>query len=421
MPRFLCLWWPQFPAWALQRSDPALQGRPLLVYQAGHIVAVSPEAHQLGAQDEGTLHRAQSQFPQAVFRPLHGPTLQAIWAEILTALLDFTPYLESLRPGLLIADVRPPRAVLPLVRQWGVQGGVADDRSTAELAAFTTLPGTLRAVRPGQSGAFLKRIPLTALAAAGLRSDALERLGWFGWQRVGDLSHLTHRQLAAQFDQGKLLFRYAQAGDQRPVGFYRQPPLIQAAFTFDEPVREPYEWEPVLDLLIEQVLAALRDQGAQTVGLSVETPHGVRRGHRLLHEALTGKRVLQETARRLLVELLGMGQPMRRLVLQLGALHPLTPQQGRLFGRQRPPASVAIRALEDRFPGALRRIVMLDKNAYLPETAFRLEPVTAGNPEKQTAPRRIAPRPATSRRPLPKQKTPQSTAPSTPTTLPLAL
>ena len=38
--------------------------------------------------------------------------------------------------------------------------------------------------------------------------------------------------------------------------------------------------------------------------------------------------------------------------------------------------AAVVRALEERFPGALRRIVMLDRNAYLPERAYRFEPIS---------------------------------------------
>jgi nucleotidyltransferase/DNA polymerase involved in DNA repair len=384
MPRFLCLYWSNFPAWVAQHNEPALRGRPVVVHQGGRIIAASPEAEQVGAQAGWTLHRTQAQLPDAICRPLHGPTMQAVWSELLSALLDFTPYLESLRPGWLMADVRPARAVLPLVRQWQAQGGVADDRATSELAAFTTAPGVLRSVRAGQSPTFLRRVPLSVLAAAGLRDDSLERLGWFGWQHTGDLTQLTQRQLLAQFDQGKLLYRYAHAADQRPVTFYRQPPTVTATFSFDMPARQPYEWEPVLGFMIEQAVTGLKERGAQTVSLSITTPQGIRRGHRLLPVLTTEKRPLYEAARRLVRQLMAPGanepnskvMPLQGLTLQLGALHALPPLQESMFGRKRPPLQVAVRAVDERFPGALQRIVLLDKNAYLPETAFRLEPVT---------------------------------------------
>lgn len=408
MPRFLCLWLPDFAAWAAAYADPSLREQPVLAYRAGRIVAISSEARAAGAQVGWTLHRAQAQLPSAVFWPIHGPTINAVWAEVVAALLDFTLYIESQRPGLLRADVRPPCAVLPLLRQWQAQSGVADDRATAELAALTTTRGTLRSVHTGQSAAFLRHVPLTALQEAGVRDDTLERLRWFGWRSVGDLCYLKERQLAAEFDQGRLLFSYAQASDLRPISLYRQPPVSATTFAFDTPVREPREWEPVLALLIEQNLAALQGRGAETVTVIIETANAVQRAHRLLHSLTADKRSFQETARRLLLSLLQNHAPMRRLTLQLGELRVLPAVQGSLFGTKRPPVSVALRAVEERFPGQLQRIVMLDRHAYLPERAFRLDPISPDEELAQPKRDRLKRTPAKNRR----AKAPQPKAPT---------
>lgn len=391
MSRYGCLWIPDFAAWAAQQSEPKLQGKPVLVHQGRHIVAASTEARLAGAETGWTLHRAQAQLPDAVYWPLHGPTVNAVWSETIAALLEFTPYIESLKPGLLLMDVRPPGRVLLLVRQWQAQCGVADDRATAELAAFTAAPGTMRVVRSGQSAAFLRRVPLSILTCAGLRTDSLQRLAWFGWQNVGDLAHLTKRQLTAQFDQAPLLFRYAQAADTRPLSFYRQSPVISTYFNFETPVREPYEWLPVLRLLIEQAHAALQGQGAQTIGVQVATDSGMQRGYRMLPCLTTESRPFNEVAQHILTGMMRTSAPMLSLRVQLGALRALPPTQTRLFGRERPSIGVAVRAVEERFPGALCRIVMLDKNAYLPEAAFRLEPITIGNADHSVS-SRCAPR-----------------------------
>ena len=405
MPRFVCLWWPDFAAWAMQRSDPNLAERAVLIHQRGSIVAASLEARQAGVQTGWTLYRAQAQLqllvPDAAFLALHGPTVHSAWNDVLLDLLALTPCLESWQPGLLLADVRPSGLVVPLLRVWqgqnasvrgAVRGGVADDRSTAELAAFTASPGTLRSVRSGQSAAFLKGVPLTSLTSLstglpvaqsiGLREDTVQRLGWFGWHRVGDLSHLSKRQLKAQFDQGELLFRYAQADDKRPVSFYREPPVSSATFTFEQAVREPCEWESVLCLLIEQCLTKLQDgplghsgQGAQNITIVVDSISGVRRASRLLHSLTNDRRVFLELAQRMMREEL-VGVSFMQLSVQLRELQALPVEQGSLFGARRASPRVAIQAMQERFPGVLQRIVMLDKNAYLPETAFRFEPMT---------------------------------------------
>lgn len=411
MARFSFLWIPHFAAWAAVQADPALHRRPVVVHQGGRIIAVSRLAEQGGAQVGWTVHRAQSQLPEAVLWPLHGPTVAGVWSEVIAALLELTPCLESQRPGALVADLRPPQLVVPVLRQWQAQGdsggggigecgvgvcgvgqcGVADDRTTAEVAAFTAAPGTLRQIRPGHSLAFLRHVPLNTLSWAGLRADTLQRMGWFGWRYIGDLSGLTRRQLVTQFDQGALLYRYAQASDVRPVGFFRSPPTASAAFTFETPVREPYQWQAVLDLLVEQALSDLNGRGAQTLTLQIATPRGLQRRHRLLHDLTAEKRVFYEAAHWLLIDHLREAprgaESFFQLRVTLAGLTALPAVQGSLFGRERPPVQVAVRAMQERFPGALRQIVMLDRCAYLPETAFRFDPITTENIENETAKR----------------------------------
>jgi nucleotidyltransferase/DNA polymerase involved in DNA repair len=412
MPRFVCVFWPDFAAWAARRTDPALAGKVILIHQRGYIVAASPAAYDNGAQHGWTLHRAQAQLqprvPDVVFLPFHGPTVNSAWSDVLDALLDITPCIESPTPGFLLADIRPPQAIKPLLRIWAneeapVRAGVADDRAAAELAALTARPGTMRKVPPGQSVAFLQCVPMSSLTAltqvfprTGIKDETVARLHLFGWHSVGDLAPISKRQLVSQFDQGELLFRYAQSSDFRTVPFYRQPPTASATFIFEQAIREPWEWEGVLTLLVSECLAALKGQAAQCLSMALDTGDAIQRASHLLHAATTVPRTFLETAHRLMIGRF-RGVAFYGVTLQLRDLQSVAPVQGSLFddGRQaRDKAQKAIRAMQRRFPGALQRVVMLDKKAYLPERAFRLEPIT----EEHTASTSTKPAPRKARR-----------------------
>ncbi len=382
MPRFFCLWIPHFPAWAAMRSDPALRDRPLLVFAGGHIIAASPLALETGTplglraggERPWTVARVRSLLPDAVILPHHGPTTDWAWSQVLEALADLSPRVESVRPGLALADLRPPSLALPLVREWGACGGVADDRVTAEIAAFSTSSGTLRTVRPGESPAFLGRMPLALLEHLGVGEGTRERLGWFGWRFIGDLKALSPRQSKAQFPESAILNRCGGADDVRPVTLWQPPPSVAARFVWEEPVSEPGEIEPVLEMLLSQALAGLGDQATATVALGLSAKTGTLWHHKLLHQPTRDPRPLGMALRSLLGLLLPPEKTTFEAVeLRLGCLRS-GGVQGSLFEARRPPVEVAIRAVEARFPARLCRIVMVDRAAYLPETAFRLEP-----------------------------------------------
>lgn len=386
--RFLCIRIPHFPAWAAQRADASLADKPVLVYDRGRVLAASPSALERGVEIGCTLHRAEAMWPDCLACPHHVPTTMVVWEDVLESLYGLTPCLESIYPGQLMAEVRPPSAVKPLLERWGAHGGVADDRIAAELAAVTAQAGKLRTVTAGKTIEFLHCLPITVLNEIGVHPDAIERLGWFGWTTIAHLRPLARRQMLAQFEQGALLYRYAQADDTRPVPPFREPPVIEVTYEFEDSAHEPWEIEPVLDWLERQAREQLDQRFACSVTVTLLTKAGTLRSSRLLREPTAQVYPLRQAAYGCLQELLsgqagaaGSRIPSRlaviRATLRLSQLRSAPGIQAELFEPVRPPVQKALRALERRFPGTMRRIVTLDSDAYLPEEAFRLDPIEA--------------------------------------------
>ncbi len=441
MLRFFCVWIPDFAAWAAARHDPALQAlagqalerrdparrdTPLLIYRGGRVIAASPAARESGVQVGWSLPRAQALLPEATALPHHAALMALAWQEVLQTLYGLTPYLESLRPGLAlasglaVASLKSATAARAQLQAWGAQAGIADDRTTAELAALTAPPGELHIVPPGAGRDFLSQVAIHHLAEVGISAATIERLGWFGWRTVGDLHSLTRQQLRAQFPEGELLFRYAQARDVRPVAAYWPPPVLQAHFEFEEPVCEPWEWEPVLDHLLEQVQDQLDGRSARTITIGLEARRagsGAARRvsrKRLLREPVAALPRLRAEARLVLAMLQnalhghslqsqctnGRGAPlavaMTRLEVELGGLEDTGAVQHNLFAA-RPAVYAVLAALEARFPGAVQRIVTLDRHAYLPEAGFRLVPLTAADLRPPHVPKPVSRRRAVTR------------------------
>lgn len=375
MSRFFCLWIQDFPAWAAVREDMSLRDKPVLVYSSGHIIAVSPEARAAGAQVGWTINRAKAQLPEAAYLPHYAPTTQAAWESVLETLYSLTPRIEAVRPGLALADIRPVSRISPYLRKWNACGGLADDRTTAELAAYTAGPGKGVSVPRGGSRAFLRTVPISLLAETGIEANTLERLEWFGWDSVGKLTPLTRQQLAIQFQDGATLYRYAQAKDLHPLPAYKLPPVISASYAFEIAVRQPYEVEPVLALLIENAFSQLDQRDPHSLSIGIECRGRWRYHHRLLRDEVINQRTLREMATRGLAGLLGPRVEVSTLTVRLSGLAQRPGVQQSLFDPQRPTVERVMRALQARFPAALCRIKMLDSEAYLPEEGFRLEPV----------------------------------------------
>lgn len=157
---------------------------------------------------------------------------------------------------------------------------------------------------------------------------------------------------------------------------YRLPESIEAHYEWDEPALEPCQVEPVLDHLLEQACAQLQGRVAGSVTVVAQTPTGWKRGRRLLRDATSSLHLLRLAAQRALEGAWRPGQAARVVEVRLSELAQPQAIQGRLFGPTRPNVQTAIQAMQQRFPGALMRAVLVDQNAYLPEEAFRFEPVS---------------------------------------------
>jgi hypothetical protein len=177
-----------------------------------------------------------------------------------------------------------------------------------------------------------------------------------------------------------LLYRYGQCEDIRPVTPYQPPPSIHKHQELEEAVAEPGEIEPLVGLLIQEAVTELEGKLCHCLIVRLENRTGDSvewlRAVRLLPDATGDARVLGRAALVALNSLLRPGLCVRRVEAQLCQLASPKPVQAQLFGRNRASLQKALEMMERRFPGVLKRIVMVDANSYLPEKAFRLEPIS---------------------------------------------
>jgi hypothetical protein len=367
-----CFLLSDFPAWAFVRS--ARPPQPIIVVEHDRVVAATRGARRRGVAPGLPLGRAAALAPGAQIRVRDRGLEAAAWEGVLARLHAETPYLESPRPGEAFARPAGGRgAWAALASGAGARVGVGPERATARLAAARAGASRVLAIEPASRAAFLERYDVARLASLGFGGELVERLGLFGYPTLGAAAALTRRQLEAQFgEEGGLLHALLHPPAEPPIGLYQPPPTLTAEVDFETPCRQPGDLLPALDPLADELARELRRVVARRVTVRVEGPRGPARcATRVLFEAVDEPRRLRAIARPLLLDLLEEELEVDRLCIELGALRPATLAQGALF-RERPSPYVAARGVHRRFPGAIRRAVIV--YAQFPEERVQFEP-----------------------------------------------
>ena len=330
------MWIPEFPVWVAERALPALRGQPVVVHRNGRAIARSETAQQRGIGADWTVARAQSLVPQVLAVPYDAAACAHAWEQVLDELWQLTPRLEennthdkgqSYPQGRVCFEVPTRRAerhqLLQLVTGWEAHCGVATNRALAELASCVSMSGRVELVKSGGETAFVRNVPISALAHAGVSAATIERLQWFGLWTVARLRVLLRDQLIAQFPEGALLARFAHAGfaarEVRPVAAYRPLPRSEARHVFEHPATEPSEWNGALEELLSHTIRELNvnGQGAGVLWIDVTLRGQSEFKHtsRILREPVTAARALWEPAQALLHKLLPNADDALREVL----------------------------------------------------------------------------------------------------------
>ena len=405
MSGFFCLWVPHFAAWVWEQSEKSLRERAFAVCERGRVAAASPLALEAGVQVGMTSGRAQSRLSDIVLVERDRAREELSWAEVQRAFYGLTLKVEPVEAGLLFAEVEAAN-VSPLLRGWGVHGGFAVDRATAQMAALSAVCGHTRSVAKGRERAFADVLPIEVLGKAGVSVPTIARLSWFGWTRIGHLRALSRRQLEEQFGaEGTILFRFAQGPRERAngrrVSTWTPPEELSASLSFELPAREPAEWDGALDVLLARVCEDLGTRQAQTLEVLAQTPVAPLSARRLLKEPLANPRSLRRPLESALFEALSLLSPLPPVVLglevRLGGLVN-TPIQDALFpdekGEKSKTLARTVERLEARFTGMTGRYELRDPHSPFPEDAFgwlgALEAIQ-GNAEAVTKERKVNP------------------------------
>jgi protein ImuB len=212
--------------------------------------------------------------------------------QVVTAVEDFCPVVEVVRPGLCLLSARGPAryfggeealarkiAAAVTARGFACHAGVADGQFAAGLAARAACPQHAAVVvPPGGTRSFLAPYPVHLLAAPDQSGLALPaQLVRLGIRTLGDFAALPARDVASRFGaEGSAAQRIARGAEARRPATGTVQADLSVTSEFDPPALA----EPVVFAaknLADQLLAGLAARGLSCVRIRVELTAGAGR------------------------------------------------------------------------------------------------------------------------------------------------
>lgn len=389
---FGTLLFPDLPSIALGQSlgmwPSADSQQPIpIVHERGTVV--SP--HSLKGMPA---QRAQELWPHAPLL-VRQPSLEdAAWDAIVEQVFALTPYL-FVHNRRITAELSGVPA--EFVAYFNARCGIASSPTMSLLAALSAEPcADPVVVAAGKEASFLESLPVSALLELPeLDVDVrmVEKLQLFGLGTVGRLRMLTAAQLKAQFGQGGVPVHalLSSLGKGLPDGvrgqesalksMYELPPTITATERFTDGVQEPALLALAAGGLCNKVTKALLHGPWKTsridVSLLDKSDVPVKTASRILRAPTCDARFLATQVQAMLEGLVQRGMWSWSVHLKLASLSRPVPHQlslnsktlmGRGYQETLAQAASALQgAMVKRFPGATKRVDVVDPWAYTPD------------------------------------------------------
>ena len=202
---------PHLPIAAVQRNDPILRGRPLVVTHQGRVVDLDQNARRLGAWPGMAVEQVNSTI---VIRPQIPEWESHIRREVATRLLDATPQVEETTKGHWLVELTGTRRVhhAPEVITWdrvlrdleermklNPLSGMGSNPAMAGMAQTAAHHAQVRWLRifPGQERPFLAPLPVTVLPGVG--KTLAVRLNRLGLSTIGQMVRCPEERLVRAF------------------------------------------------------------------------------------------------------------------------------------------------------------------------------------------------------------------------------
>jgi len=389
-----CLYISDFPAWARQSQHP--EWRAIAVYRQGVIIARSRLLDQRGLHIGEPLDRARTVFPSARFFKQDQPFEQAVWEGVIERINEITPFLVPVDHGWALFRPHSFSEACELSGSLLARVGLGPNRSVAKLSALRSASGSVLQIKQDAVDRFLASTKVEILAGLGFEDVLVERLLLFGLTTLASVKRLTRRHLDAQFGDAGIALHGLLHPDARSeqVPLYAPPPTISESFDLED---APLEWLPtdhLLERLSRRATSRLGNRLCRRITLQLETPRndGKSVAQRILKKPTANPGEVFRTSSFLLSQIVEntpaptaslrsfeaspgrqSGQVAHELILSLSGLQNPQLRQASLFF-ERPPIFDAVSNLDERFPGAIRRAMIVSPDAPFPEDAVRYIP-----------------------------------------------
>jgi hypothetical protein len=225
----------------------------------------------------------------------------------------------------------------------------------------------------GDEAAFLPRVPVYLLRGAGVSAELIEKLKRFGLKTLGDvLLRTTSHNLKLQFGkQAQPLLELLNPPSSAPIPVFMPPTSIRVSWTFDPTALEPFEWQPVLELLIARALIELANWFAGTVTVTLTSALGESAARQVLKVYTNDAKTLLNSATRCVLNALN-GLEIEVLVLMLSdVLKPISRQDNLFAMIERPNVREALQTVHQHHPEKLGKLEVHRPNAPLREQQFQ--------------------------------------------------
>ncbi|GEM49791.1 hypothetical protein [Deinococcus cellulosilyticus] len=291
------------------------------------------------------------------------------WQDFLLQMFQFSPNVESLKEGMCLLTASEYDAH-QIQHQFGCPVGVGQTREQALMAATVATKSKVRMVL--DFDLFCQEVPITSLAALGLKPDTLERLMWLGVTTLADLKSWSRKQIQHYFgtEAKPILALFFEKNVW--VARYNLPKEVISKFFFDEPEQEPFKIDPALKLLSEHLFKKLSGLHPRKLVLTAGTPIGNLWASRNVKDPIQKPPTLQHLMRLALDDSFALQFGVDKLEVRLMDLYQLGEQKS-LF-QQKPSSMDAVKLVHQRFAGAMFHYEIHDPYSQARDQRFRKLP-----------------------------------------------
>ena len=364
-----------FPIWLSNRKGLTKPDLPSIFCRNNRVVHGNTAAAQAGITENMPLQGALQQHAKLQEVHINDEDLMVHWEVFIEELYEITPWLFTPKIGIVHLKITPTEAS-ELATTHILQVGVATSLELSHLAATTCTPGSYRNLSADTEESFVANVPIHFLARLGMSKRALERLNFLAISHIGMLKQWSQKQILAFLGQeAKVVLQITHGPSTTDIPIYQPKEKVIKCYSFENPVFEMYEVEPVISLLANRAAKELDKRTARRIIIRATFSGVSVFGARLSKHPASSPGHIYQLALQALQDSRAMPVGIDEIELRLSTLE-MALEQPSLW-RAKEQAANAITMVTDRFPGGIVRLVWTNRYSQAPNRRYRWEPIVS--------------------------------------------